>query len=76
MTRRTLTTRLNAIGDRADSPIDPQFRAFARAVIVFGGHEPRPDAVEGFSRWLVHGRRSNPGSLQIHTVLAPAIVSA
>jgi hypothetical protein len=57
VTRRTLTTRLNAIRDREDPPIDPQFRSFARAVIIFGGDEPTPTVVDQLARWYAGGYR-------------------
>jgi hypothetical protein len=57
MTGRTLDKRISAINQLHSPPIDPQFRAFARAVIVFGGEEPRPEAVEQLARWYAGGYR-------------------
>ena len=58
MTRQRLITRLTAISERHEPPIDPQFRAFAQAVIRFGGHEPTPASVDRLARWYAGGYRS------------------
>ena len=57
MSRRRLTARLSAISERHEPSVDPQFRAFARAVIAFGGHEPTPDAVDRLARWYAGYRQ-------------------
>ena len=58
MPRQRLITRLTAISERHEPPIDPQFRSFARAVIRFGGHAPTPEAIDRLARWYAGGYRS------------------
>jgi hypothetical protein len=65
MSRRRLITRLSAISNRHEPPIDPQFRSFARGVIDFGGHEPTPDAVEHLARWYAGGNRRRSSAVAL-----------
>jgi hypothetical protein len=50
---RGLERRLGALGRRWNPPPDPQFLAFARAVVGFGGEpDPGGESAEGLARWL------------------------
>ena len=60
MTRHCLQRRVTRLAAHQVSDIHPQFVAFARAVIAFGGTEPTSAAVDQLARWYAGGYRTQP----------------
>jgi hypothetical protein len=55
MMRHSLQHRLTRLAAHQDPPLPHPFVAFARAVIVFGGAKPTPEAVDQLARWYAGG---------------------
>ncbi|MDQ3692646.1 MAG: hypothetical protein M3464_03325 [Chloroflexota bacterium] len=51
MPTRALSRRVMKITGVITPAVDPSVRAFASAVIHFGGYEPTPAAVEQLAHW-------------------------
>lgn len=58
MPHRSLSRRVTKISSAITPAIDPAFRAFAAAVIRFGGNEPTTETTERLARWLAEDRHS------------------
>jgi len=61
---RRLYRRVAAVGRVVVPRADPRFLAYARAVVAYGGGDPRDEAFDGsavgLARWLESGRRRQP----------------
>lgn len=54
---RALERRVAAVGRAVAPAPDPAFLAYARAVVAYGGGDPKSETAVGLARWLENGRR-------------------